>query len=136
MAMCLWNIEEKNLSSTVAYTGQVTFYKVPEQHGYVYLVRLYVIKESNKKYWKSWSLVFAKLITPTTISKYKIIIMKWGPRNKVGAQLHHSCGPDSNLQEVFSAHIGNYTQNKKEFNIFCYASTWKKITFMEIKEET
>ena len=27
---------------TVAYTGQVTFYKVPEKHGHVYLVRLYL----------------------------------------------------------------------------------------------
>ena len=29
---------------TVAYTGQVTFYKVPEKHGHVYLVGLYMYK--------------------------------------------------------------------------------------------
>ena len=34
-----------------------------------------------------------------------------GPRNKVGAQLHDSLGPASNLQKIFCAHIGNYTQN-------------------------
>ena len=29
-------------TSTVAYTVQVTFYKVPETHDYVYLAKLYV----------------------------------------------------------------------------------------------
>ena len=30
------------------------------------------------------------------------------PRNKVGAQLHDSLGPASNLQKIYCAHIGNY----------------------------
>ena len=34
---------------------------------------------------------------------------KSGPRNKVGAQLHDSLGPASNLQKIFCAHIENYT---------------------------
>ena len=29
---------------TVAYTGQVTFFKVPEKHGHVYLIGLYIPK--------------------------------------------------------------------------------------------
>ena len=31
----------------VAYTGQVTFYKVPDKHGHVYLVRVYVQGEET-----------------------------------------------------------------------------------------
>ena len=33
----------------------------------------------------------------------------WGLSNKVGAHLHGSLGPASNLQKIFYAHIGNYT---------------------------
>ena len=33
----------------------------------------------------------------------------WGPRNNVGAQLHDSLGPASNLEKIFCAIIGNYT---------------------------
>ena len=44
-AVCFWYIVKHDLSSvrycTVAYTS-VTFYKVPEQHGRVYLVGLYM----------------------------------------------------------------------------------------------
>ena len=37
---------------TVAYTGQVTFYKVREKHGHVYLVKLY--KKIIKWLYKNW----------------------------------------------------------------------------------
>ena len=44
MAVCFWFLVKRDLSSvrycTVAYTS-LTFYKVPEQHGHVYLVGLY-----------------------------------------------------------------------------------------------
>ena len=33
-------------TSTVAYTGQFTFYKVPEQHGYVKPDTLYLHEET------------------------------------------------------------------------------------------
>ena len=36
----------------------------------------------------------------------------WGPRNKVGAQLHDSLGPASNLYKIFCVHIEKYTQNR------------------------
>jgi len=45
MIVCFLYLVKSDLTSvpcTVAYTGQVTFYKVPEIHGHVYLVRLYV----------------------------------------------------------------------------------------------
>ena len=51
ITVCFWYLVKRDLSSvryyTVAYTS-VTFYKVPEQHGYVYLVGLYAWRFS---YW-------------------------------------------------------------------------------------
>ena len=46
MAVCFWYPVKCDLSivrsvCTVALTGQVTFSKVPEKHGHVYLVGLY-----------------------------------------------------------------------------------------------
>ena len=44
MAFLFWYLVKSDASvrySTVAYTGQVTFYKVPEQHGHAYLATLY-----------------------------------------------------------------------------------------------
>ena len=41
---CCWYLVNSDLSSvrvTEVYIGQVNFYKVPEKHGHVYLVRLY-----------------------------------------------------------------------------------------------
>ena len=45
MAVLFLYLEKSDASvrySKLAYTGQVTFYKVPETHGHVYLVTLYV----------------------------------------------------------------------------------------------
>ena len=44
--VCFWYLVSRDLSSpvhacTVVYTGPVTFNKVPEPHGHVYLVGLY-----------------------------------------------------------------------------------------------
>ena len=35
-------------ASTVAYTGQVTFYKVPEEHGYNYLAKMKIFYKKGK----------------------------------------------------------------------------------------
>ena len=45
MAVCFSYLVQ--CTYTVAYTGQVTFYKVPEKPGHVYLVTLYVKKVSK-----------------------------------------------------------------------------------------
>ena len=42
MAVFFWYLPCDMYKGTVAYTGQVTFYKVPEKHGHVYLVGLYL----------------------------------------------------------------------------------------------
>ena len=43
MAVFFWYLVQCTLyTCTVAYTGKVTFYKVPEQHGHAYLVTLLV----------------------------------------------------------------------------------------------
>ena len=46
MALCFWYLVKRDLPSvrycTVEYTS-VTVYKVPEQHGHVYLVVLYLV---------------------------------------------------------------------------------------------
>ena len=53
MAVCFWYPVKRDLSSavytctevykcTVAYTGQVSFYKVPEKNGHLNLVTLYI----------------------------------------------------------------------------------------------
>ena len=43
------------------------------------------------------------------VTKYIMLEPYSLPRNRVGAQLHDSFGPTSNLQIIFCAHIGNYS---------------------------
>ena len=49
MAVCFWYLVNSAVTCPVyvcnvlAYTGQVTFYKVREKHGHVYLVWLYIL---------------------------------------------------------------------------------------------
>ena len=44
MSVCFWNLVKNDLSSVHMYSkynGDITFYRVLEKHGHVYLVGLY-----------------------------------------------------------------------------------------------
>ena len=57
--------------------------------------------------WTSLTIINSLIVGRKTVNVKQPEV--WGPRNKVGAQLHDSLGPASNLQKIFCAHIGNYT---------------------------
>ena len=67
---------------TVAYTGQVTFYKALEKHGYVKSVTLYILERLGK-----YSLAKIKLFSFNVVLHYESLLIKNNNISKTQEQM-------------------------------------------------